>query len=49
MGKGIDSELNKAEHVLGRETNEIEIDGIVIEDIGKDKDHWKENGENMKG
>lgn len=42
-GKGIDRELNKAEHVLGRETNGIGIDGMVIENMEKDKDHWKEN------
>ena len=48
--KGIDRELNKAEHVMGRETHGIGIDRIVIEDMGKDKDQWKERiEENTKG
>lgn len=41
--KGIDSGLNKAEHVMGRATHGIGIDRMVIEDMGKDKDQWKEN------
>lgn len=36
--------LIKQKHVTGRETNGIGTDRIVIEDMGKDKDHWKENG-----
>ena len=40
--KGIDSELNKAEHVMGRKTHGIGIDHIVIEDMRKHEDQWKE-------
>lgn len=42
-GKGVASELSKAEHVTSRETQGIGIDRMVIEDMGKDKDQWKEN------
>lgn len=43
MGKGTDSELNKAEHVMGWETHGTRIDWIVIEDMRKDTELWKEN------
>lgn len=48
-GKGIDRELNKAEHIMGRETNGIGIDWMVIEDMGKDKEHWGKKDENREG
>lgn len=38
MGEGTDSELNKAEHVMGWKTHATGIDRMIIEDIGKDRD-----------
>lgn len=39
----VNRELNKAEHVMGRETHGTGIDWMVFEDMEKDKDQWKEN------
>lgn len=47
--KGIDSELNKAEHVMGRKTHGTGIDRIVIEDMWKDETSGKRIEENMRG
>lgn len=47
--KGIDSELNKAEHVMGRKTHGTGIDWIVIEDMRKDETSGKRIEENMRG
>lgn len=47
--KGIDSELNKAEHVMGRKTHGTGIAQIVIEDMWKDETSGKRIEENMRG